>query len=309
MSLPIRSLSLTLLSVTTIIVLGDYLYVDGGEVAQLYSGQNASATHPSYPMNGTISIPLKTSWTNAPPPSSNPQNPPRSSNSKAPGKFSTDGSGSGSWGEETPRGDAVVELTKAVRASQGSWAQSRDVGYFLGGYASEYTDTSVTGDTCLALPRLLSYNMVTGELANSSSEGLGPYGTLVGGAAEYLPFGPSGVLLFLGGQSPVATQNCAWTGTDFNNPTIYISVPRSGTRSRQQERGPPGASVSSKSRPPLFKQGTQKFYPHSTMERTVLTPPARVPSKMVVVPHGYCPPPKAHVVVFRGAPTGKHVDA
>jgi len=200
-------------------------------------------------VNGTISIPLKTSWTNTSvtfkqsaksAPLFNQQGIWRHPSGSAfyiwggltayfgqpppleIWRFSADGSGGGLWNKETPRGSTVVELSKAVRAGQSAWTQSRNVGYFLGGYANAQSDTSVTGDTYLALPGLLSYDMTSGELTNSSSVGLGPYGNLVSGAAEFVPFGPSGVLLFLGGgQGPIATKYGGWTGVDFNNLTFY----------------------------------------------------------------------------------------
>ncbi|KAK1753565.1 kelch repeat-containing protein [Echria macrotheca] len=254
-----------------VIVLGDYLYIDGGEVAQLYGGKNGSAEHPSYAMNGTLSIPLKTSWTNSTvtfkqSPKAAPvfnqqgiwrdpagsafyiwggttsyfaQPPPLEI-----WRFSADGYGGGGWAHENPRGNAVVELAKATRGGQASFTQSREIGYYLGGYASAQTDTSVTGDAYLALPGLIEFNMTSGELTNASSVGLGPYSTLIKGAAEFVPFGPGGVLLFLGGgQSSIRTTYGGWTGVDFNNLTLYdinakkwYSQQTTGARPTRRER-------------------------------------------------------------------------
>lgn len=212
-------------------------------------------------MNGTLSISLKDSWTNSsatfkqspkPAPLFNRQAVWRDPSGSAfyvwggvtsyfaqppPSeiwKFSADGRGGGAWAKEAPRGGAVVALSSNVRSTDAAWAQSRDVGYFVGGYANYQTDTSVTGDTYLALPGVVAFNMTSGELTNSSTAGLGPFGTLVGGVAEFVPFGPSGLLLFLGGgQAPVATTYGGWTEVDFNNLTLYDPVGKSLTWRRR----------------------------------------------------------------------------
>ncbi|KAK0648839.1 hypothetical protein B0T16DRAFT_121319 [Cercophora newfieldiana] len=258
-------------SFPAVIVLGDYVYIDGGEVSQLYDGRNGSAQQPSYPANGTLSISLKTSWTNASvvfkqsakaAPRLNQQaifGDPSGSAFYIWGgampyfgqpppleiwRFAADGNGGGAWAKETPRGGTVVELTKSVRASQFAYTQSKDVAYFLGGYANAHTDTSVTGDTYLALPGLMAFNMTSRELTNSSSTGLGRFGTLVGASAQYVPFGPAGVLLFLGGgEAPVATTYGGWNGVDFNSLSLYdistgkwYSQPTTGSRPTRRER-------------------------------------------------------------------------
>ncbi|KAK3313218.1 hypothetical protein B0H66DRAFT_569792 [Apodospora peruviana] len=252
----------------TVIVIGDYLYIDGGEVSQLYDGNNGMGA-PSYAMNGTLSISLKESWTNssvtireiakpaAAPVLNRPalwrdpsgmgfytlngvtymfgQPPPSSI-----WKFTADGAGGGSWAEEAPRGSAVVALSQFTRSVSGAWAQSRDVGYYVSGLANKQTDTSVVGSTQLALPGVIAFNMTSGELTNSSSIGLGPYGTRVSGAADFVPFGPSGLLLFLGGWTSRVAEARAdrlWVDVDFNNLTLYdpsskkwYSQPTTGAR-------------------------------------------------------------------------------
>ncbi|KAK4452121.1 kelch repeat-containing protein [Podospora aff. communis PSN243] len=258
-------------SFPAVIVLGDYVYIDGGEVSQLFDGKNGSAQQPSYAVNGTLSISLKTSWTNTSVTfKQSAKTAPRMNqqaifrDATASGfyiwggatpyfaqpppleiwRFAADGDGGGVWAKESPRGGTVVELTRAVRTSQFSYTQSRDVAYFLGGYANAQTDTSVTGDTHLALPGLMAFNMSSGELTNSSSTGLGRFGTLVGASAEYVPFGPAGVLLFLGGgETPIATSYGAWTGMDFNSLSLYdiatgkwYSQPTTGSRPTRRER-------------------------------------------------------------------------
>jgi hypothetical protein len=137
--------------------------------------------------------------------------------------FITDGAGGGSWGKEDTQGSAGVALENMVRATDGAWAQSKGVGYYIGGKATKSTDPRVTGDDAMIpLPGLTAFNMTSGELTNSSTAGLSPYGTLVGGAAEFVPFGGSGLLLFLGGSyAPVVTSTTQWATVDFESLTLY----------------------------------------------------------------------------------------
>jgi len=84
-----------------------------------------------------------------------------------------------------------------MRAADGAWTQSRDVGYFVGGKATHDTDASVQSGTTLALSGFTTFNMTSGELTNSSTDGL---------------------LLFIGGStSPVATTDGGWQSLDFAN--------------------------------------------------------------------------------------------
>ena len=138
-------------------------------------------------------------------------------------KFTADGRGGGAWSEETPRGRTVVTLSQSIRTIHGAWTQSRDVGYFLGGYANTYTDTGITGAAYLAPPGIMALNMTSGELTNSSTVGLGANGTLIGGAAQWAPFRDGGAVLVLGGgQSSVAMAGYgAWTGVPFDKVAIY----------------------------------------------------------------------------------------
>ncbi|KAK1834497.1 kelch repeat-containing protein [Podospora conica] len=231
------------------IVIGDYLYIDGGEVAQLYNGQNSTGGLPSYAVNTTLSLPLASSWTNAtvvftatpkPAPLLNSQaawrapsgnafyvwggvtpwfaTPPPSSEIW---KFTADGRGRGSWEREPPRD--VVGMARNVRATDGAWTHGGGVGYWVGGVASAQTDTSVTGETRLAMTGVVAFDMTSGEVGNSSTEGMGRFGTLVGGGVQWTPFGNGGegVLVFLGGrESPVEAPG-EGTGVGFGRVAVY----------------------------------------------------------------------------------------
>lgn len=125
-------------------------------MSQLDAGES------SFAVNGTISISLETSWTNTSVALKNVEKP-----SSAPhlgrqsvwrdptGKgfyvwggvtsymaappprelwsFSADGSGGGSWAKQT------FDATGFLRTTDGAWTQSRNVGYLLGGKATDQT--------------------------------------------------------------------------------------------------------------------------------------------------------------------------
>jgi len=95
----------------------------------------------------------------------------------------------------------------------------------MGGWAKPTTDRSVGDHTMLAVPGLMALNFTGGELINSSTEELNTFGTLVGGSAQSVSFGPDGALLFLGGgMTTVLTNDDAWMGVNymhFHNLALY----------------------------------------------------------------------------------------
>ncbi|KAK1729976.1 hypothetical protein CaCOL14_004002 [Colletotrichum acutatum] len=172
------------------IVIGDYVYIDGGEVSQLYDGKVGAPTdHPSWAVNSTLSISLKRSWTNSSVTmTSTPQNGPKlskqaiwrdpSSNGfyvwggtmayfdKSPAKemwhFKVDGNGGGTWSKAPPANTTVFK--QLVRSTETSYTQSKEVGYYFGGFAGSRTDTFITDEgEGIAIPGLISFNMTSGE--------------------------------------------------------------------------------------------------------------------------------------------------
>ncbi|KAK4446547.1 hypothetical protein QBC34DRAFT_149052 [Podospora aff. communis PSN243] len=233
-------------SASAIVIGAAHVYIDGGELSHLQDG-NSPSGRPSFAVNETISISLETSWTNATVAFNRvekPQSAPHlgrqaiwkdpngsgfyvwggsTSYATAPPppelwKFSTDGSGGGSWAKQS----SDFEGGNIVRTTDGAWAQSRDVGYFMGGKATQNTDLKVASGNTLAVPGLLAFVMTTNKPSNLSSVGLGPFGTLVGGSAHFIPFGTPGVLLFLGGStSPISATEAGWVSMDFTTLTLY----------------------------------------------------------------------------------------
>ncbi|KAL2874548.1 hypothetical protein SGCOL_010322 [Colletotrichum sp. CLE4] len=132
-------------------------------------------------------------------------------------RFEVDGNGGGTWSQITPT--SVVAFTQLVRSAEASFTQSKDVGYYFGGYANRLSDTSVSGKN-IAIPGLVSYNMTSGEIKNTSTTGFGQYGTLIEGSAQFVPFGSSELLLFLGGGESQMFLS-GYKELDFNKVTLY----------------------------------------------------------------------------------------
>ncbi|KAH0432819.1 kelch repeat protein [Colletotrichum camelliae] len=238
------------LSPQVAIIIGDYLYIDGGEVAQNYDGKNMSSYYtPSWPVNSTLSINLKQSWNSAnvtmlsAPKGETPrmdfQGVWRDTESKSfyvwggqvpywikppendIWRFVVDGNGGGSWSKRSPPN--LADLYKLDRATEGAFCQSKTTGYYFGGYANSRTDMSITDkDKTRNVPGLVSYDMTTGSINQTTFQGPGNF-TFKGGAMEYVPFGPDGLLLVLGGfqGAPTETGYGKWTGVDFTSVNLY----------------------------------------------------------------------------------------
>lgn len=204
------------------VVLGDYVYIDGGELAQLEDGEY-NGDHPSYAVNTTLSLPINEAWTNdsvtlrsiaktAPAQDqqvlwSDPANSAfytwggmtawfGAAAENAIWKFTADGSGGGAWSEVSVAN--VVAWSTAIRTVGSAYTTVNGVGYAVGGEATTGSDQSVSG-TSLAVQGVVSFDTAAREWNNASSAGLGANGTTFSGRLEYAPFGPSGFLVLLGG--------------------------------------------------------------------------------------------------------------
>ncbi|XDG10397.1 hypothetical protein ABKA04_010012 [Annulohypoxylon sp. FPYF3050] len=254
----------------TVVALGNHLYIDGGELSQQTNVTESNSTqsdqtYPSYAANATFSLNLNESWTNdtvtfrsitktAPLLDqqiywSDPTNgagalytwggmavgsdPPPENQLWL---LNTDGTGGGTW-SQVPQGD-YRDFAKLQQPVGAAFTQANHVGYALGGQATSRTDPSVQKeDPGYALTGLVSYNFQTGLWANTSTvPGYGGYGTNLNGMAEFVPFGPNGLLLFLGGaETPVDATNDSSTEVSWN--TIFLHDPVTGKWYRQETSG------------------------------------------------------------------------
>ncbi|KAI1189260.1 hypothetical protein F5B17DRAFT_428722 [Nemania serpens] len=216
----------------TVAVLGDYLYIDGGQITERVNG-SAPADSPAYNVNTTWSVDLTETWTNETVRfRSIPKTAPHlgtqihwtdpstkslytwggstsdgSSPSQGLWRFTADGSGGGSWVQVIQRDFAAFSKLRGTVGS--AFTQTEDVGFAFGGAVTKASDGSITkGLPGYATPGLVSYNFRTGEWENSTTQSYSGYGTSLNARAEYVPFGPNGLLLFLGGaETPVDATN------------------------------------------------------------------------------------------------------
>lgn len=178
----------------SIVVLGNYLYSDGGEINQYVNGDVDSDA--SRPVNITESISLSTSWTNSTvhitsikrtaPNSKNfalwadettkkiyawggegPYSDTIGANNVHLWAFTPDNAGSGSWAVSVPDNPAI--FTTLLRGSNGAQTSCNGMGFYLGGEATPASDASVKQS--VALPGLLTYNMSTSTWANHTVPG------------------------------------------------------------------------------------------------------------------------------------------
>ncbi|KAK8067105.1 Kelch repeat-containing protein [Apiospora hydei] len=212
----------------TVAVVGDYVYFDGGELAQSVDGV-VDEKRPSYQLNTTLSLSLSSSWTNASatirsiPKSAPCQNIPitwfdasASSFYEWGGytawggpavdnliwKFTADGSGGGAWSKVIPTN--IVAFNNAARLRLGRSHQQR------------------VRDR-VAISGLASFDTGSLKWENVSSTGYGKYGTSLRGRMESVPFGPNGLLMVLGGaEAPVGVINTvemvSWDTVSFVDP-------------------------------------------------------------------------------------------
>ncbi|KAI1294281.1 hypothetical protein F5Y03DRAFT_373287 [Xylaria venustula] len=248
----------------TLAVLGDYAYVDGGEITERVN-DSAPADSPSFDVTTTWSIDLTESWTNETVQlRSIPKTAPllskqvhwidssanslytwggftsdNSSPSQALWRFEADGSGGGTWEQVTQRD--YLDFTKLKGTFGSAFTQTEDVGYSFGGAVMHSSDGSVSKSIPgLATPGLVSYNFRTGSWENATvtSMSYGGYGTSLNAQAEYVPFGPNGLVLILGGaETPVDATNetiveVSWNEISMVDPVTMKWYTQSTTGSR-----------------------------------------------------------------------------
>jgi hypothetical protein len=126
-------------------------------------------------------------------------------------KFSADGNGGGSWSLEPPSNPRIFnELSRPVGCA---YTQGDGVGYCMGGLLTSQSNASVASDTAVA--GLVTFGMSSLVWTNTSVPR-----TLVNAQAEYVPFGPNGLILLLGGTSGDSTPVL----NDFVNISFYDPI-------------------------------------------------------------------------------------
>ncbi|GKT48136.1 Kelch repeat-containing protein [Colletotrichum spaethianum] len=232
-------------------VLGDYAYIDGGEVSQLDADGSPIKSYASNGVNSTLSISLSKSWSASKvtikelskesqarsgqalwkneatntlwiwgghSPNGAPRENPVS------WKFEADGKGGGEWSKETPTNPTFFADLK--RSEEGAFVSTPDAGFWFGGGASGWTNPNPVPQF---VPGIVTYNMTTKSWANETTSAFSENGTLNGGSAIYIPtFGPNGLITVMGGSTsaldPDQKSPTGWL--DFNNLTFFDPITR-----------------------------------------------------------------------------------
>ena len=227
-------------------MVGDHLYIDGGEV--FFTSNN---TIKSLPVNSTYSIDLSASWKNdsvvlhpidktSPPPSLNDgslvPDPSGTSfyqwNGKVsqaldytllPGptkanlwQFRVDGNG-GEW--------SLVTSTNLKRLVRSASTQGNGTAYFLGGFGDWRTDLAYYSDVSLRHPGggLVTYEIQSQTWSNESIADYAPTGWSFDASLHYIENLTShGLLLAMGGAT--AAPGNLKSGAEYPNPYSYVSL-------------------------------------------------------------------------------------
>ncbi|KAL8836644.1 MAG: hypothetical protein Q9176_006157 [Flavoplaca citrina] len=129
--------------------------------------------------------------------------------------FEPDGTGSGTWAEVIPAGDAAWE--NLTRTTDGYQASNGNTAFVLGGLTSSRTspETEELSEEILQ-PGLLQFDMRTRRFTNSSATDFNANGTGAQGHMHFVPsFGPNGLFLVLGG------ENSSDYKYSFDNISVY----------------------------------------------------------------------------------------
>ncbi|KAH6630116.1 hypothetical protein B0J18DRAFT_362725 [Chaetomium sp. MPI-SDFR-AT-0129] len=228
-------------------VIGDYVYIDGGEMSQLLDGLNLSESgRISVPVNSTISIDISKSWTSSDAvlrPILRPwgsksnqviwtdhekdtfyvwggkwiQGANMTANELW--KFTADGSGGGAWSKELPANPALFNSLEEYE--YGVSVSTNTTGFSMGGVASGWTRLYRASNQVIT--GMVAFDMNTKLWYNGTTE-WSPFNTITAGSAHWVPiYGPNGLVMVFGGISmPIDSSD--WvnaTPLDFRNITFF----------------------------------------------------------------------------------------
>ncbi|KAK3292152.1 uncharacterized protein B0H64DRAFT_364844 [Chaetomium fimeti] len=207
----------------TATVLGDYVYVDGGELTQIVDGQS----HGADVVNSTLSIDMSKSWKSLdvtirtiPKPGPAKTNVGLWTDTAAgvfyswggrwPGgknitknalwKFRADGKGGGSWAVEEP--ENMVLFHGLHQVEYGAFVNTDTTGFVIGGAAHAWTEEDHS--TADPIPGMVAFDMKS-KIWQNGTANFSPFGSgiLNKGTAAYMPsIGPDGLIITMGGYSP-----------------------------------------------------------------------------------------------------------
>ncbi|OLN87990.1 Kelch repeat-containing protein-like protein 1 [Colletotrichum chlorophyti] len=232
-------------------VLGNHVYIDGGEISQLGEDGNITQPRSSNAVNSTLSIDMSASWSSSSvaiqqiPKTPKPMDEQAIWTNEATNsfyiwgghspfgaklddpalwKFEADGKGGGAWSKEVPANPTL--FSELRRNEDGAFVTAKDTAFWFGGSSSGWTSPNPYTQP---VPGILSYNFTTKTWANETTNAFSKFGTMIGGRAVYVPtFGPNGLITLLGGNTwnlmPDQKSPIGWM--DFSNLTFFDPITR-----------------------------------------------------------------------------------
>jgi hypothetical protein len=112
-------------------------------------------------------------------------------------KFTPDGKGDGTWATETISNQAAFQQREMT--SLGAFANTKDTGFVIGGVIVSSSQSLLYAE---AVARTATFDIKT-KVWDDKLTGFGPFNTLAGASAHYIPnIGPNGLIIVLGGIAP-----------------------------------------------------------------------------------------------------------
>ncbi|KAI4109723.1 MAG: hypothetical protein L6R37_000410 [Teloschistes peruensis] len=242
------------------IVVGDYVFIDGGEIAlgQQSYPTNGSMPNPTYDpvaLNVTLSLPLTESWTpdtvrfnviiKPGMPLWNFQSLWHDATDDSLWAFGGEisllashdpdlgiwnmklnGGGGGTWTQKSNFRGAPWNQN-ITRPLGGAGRSNNDTGFLLGGYSSARS-SPFTGDLAgfVPTPGLLTYSFGNGTWANvTDTPNLSPSGAIEWPGMEFVPFGPNGLMVVIGGEtSDLTSYNPGGEQRSMTDITVFDPV-------------------------------------------------------------------------------------
>ncbi|XHG06160.1 hypothetical protein AWENTII_009365 [Aspergillus wentii] len=110
---------------------------------------------------------------------------------------------------------------KPTRYQAGASVDARDVqsAFWVGGYSDSSTTPAITDSTRDYSPNMLQFNTTTGELGQLDA----PFAPVQNGGLVYIPAGKSGILVFMGGETPSIANgiNATLTPNTWDHVQVY----------------------------------------------------------------------------------------
>ncbi|KAL6722212.1 hypothetical protein ACLMJK_001319 [Lecanora helva] len=224
------------------VVVGDYVYIDMGEVAVGSAPFSSNISNPTYtaiPINCTLTLAINQSWTDANTVQYGVITKPAApiydfsalwydeayqslysfggeksyldirSPDLAVWKLRLDGKGGGTWTQNISYGDPPFSQPGITRPFGGAATFTNDAAFYLGGYSSDHSSPATQSlKSFISTPGLVEYNFKDHTWSNTTTgiTALSETGAFEWGGLEHVPLGPNGLLVIWGGETSNSSE-------------------------------------------------------------------------------------------------------